>query len=277
MSLKQTPIPASWHADIASFAAHLRVRGIAPTTIKTRVDWLRRFARSTPNGPRQVSARDVTRYASSHDWATETRRSVYASLRAFFRYLLEEGVIAEDPTKRLPRVKPKAPAPRPATDSALALALANCDKRTSLILRLAAYAGLRRAEIAQIHARDVIDDLLGMSLLVHGKGQKQRIVPLDTALAKELRAACQSGYAFPGDDHGHLSPRYVGKLATRALPGQYTLHTLRHRFATRVYANTGDLLAIQQLLGHSSPAITQRYIQMPTDRLRVAAATAKVA
>lgn len=136
-----------------------------------------------------------------------------------------------------------------------------------LILRLAAEVGLRRAEIASIHSHDLVDDLLGWSLVVHGKGGRERVVPLPTPLALELHAR-GSGWVFPGADHGHLSPRWVGKLAARVMPEGWTIHTLRHRFATRAYGLDRDLLVVQTLLGHASPVTTRRYVAIGEDRLR---------
>ena len=73
------------------------------------------------------------------------------------------------------------------------------------------------------------------------------------------------GYAFPGADDGHLSPRWVGKIVAELLPGTATMHQLRHRFATRAYAVDRDVLTVQQLLGHASPATTQRYVVVPPE------------
>ena len=140
-------------------------------------------------------------------------------------------------------------------------ALIRADQRTRLILRLGGEAGLRRAEIAQVHRRDVFQDLAGWSLLVHGKGGKLRTVPLGDDLAQAVLEECGTGFAFIGEDNGHLSARWVGKLATMVLPRPWTLHKLRHRFASRAYGATSDLLAVQRLLGHASPATTQRYVQ----------------
>jgi integrase len=141
--------------------------------------------------------------------------------------------------------------------------------RLTVILRLAGEAGLRRAEIAQVHEKDLAEDLAGYSLTVHGKGGVIRVVPLSDDVAALVDQAMRTGdgWALPGDDGGHLSPRYVGHLAGEAL-GRFTLHQLRHRFATRAYAATGDLLAVQELLGHASAATTQRYVKMPDDAMR---------
>lgn len=148
--------------------------------------------------------------------------------------------------------------------------MATATGRLTVILRLAGEAGLRRAEIAQVHISDLTEDLTGWSLLVKGKGGKMRTVPLADDVADLVARSCrESGWALPGDDGGHLSPRWVGTIAAEAL-GPYTLHQLRHRFATRAYAASRDLLAVQQLLGHASPATTQRYVRPPDDAMRAA-------
>lgn len=129
------------------------------------------------------------------------------------------------------------------------------------MVRLAGELGLRRGEVARVHSDDVVTDLDGWSLVVHGKGDRTRLVPLSPVLARELRAL-PPGWAFPGDDGGHLSPRWVGKLVGRLLPPGMTMHGLRHRFATRAYHVDRDLLTVQQLLGHASPVTTRAYVQI---------------
>lgn len=166
-----------------------------------------------------------------------------------------------------------APAPRPAPDAVWSAAMAGADPRVRLMLRLAAEAGLRRAEIARVHRRDLTRGAAGAELLVHGKGAKLRVVPLGDDLAVAIAAA--DGFLFPGDDEGgHLSPRWVGKLMAGALPDHWTAHTLRHRFATRAYRGSRNLRAVQVLLGHSSGATTERYTAVDDDEIRAAAMAA---
>ncbi len=127
------------------------------------------------------------------------------------------------------------------------------------MLRLAAELGLRRGEVARVHSRDVLDDDGGWSLLVHGKGNRDRVVPMPDPLADAIRSR-PAGYLFPGDDDGHLSPKRVGALVSGLLPPGVTMHALRHRFATRAYTVGRDLFAVQELLGHASPDVTRRYV-----------------
>lgn len=204
---------------------------------------------------------------NAQTWATETRRGYRSSLRVFYRWALAMGHVTASPASALPVVHPAPPMPRPVPDRDYRLALLAADTRTRLMVRLGAEVGLRRAEVAQVHSRDLIEDLDGWSLLVHGKGQRERLVPLPASIGAELRAL-PAGWAFPGDDHGHLSPRWVGTLVSRVLPEGHTMHALRHRFATRAYRIDHDVFAVQELLGHASPATTRRYVATDRDRLR---------
>ena len=189
----------------------------------------------------------------------------------------ETDRVQDNISDALPKVKASEPAPRPAPENIYRISLAHADARTRLILRLAGEAGLRRGEIAQISRDDVARDLMGYSLRVHGKGGTIRAVPLTEQLARVLIDYLGRRYwLFPSPAGGHLTPRHVGKLASKAMPDIWTLHTLRHRFATVTYDGTRDLIVVQQLLGHSSVTTTQRYIATPPDRLRAAVAVASV-
>lgn len=246
--------------------------GRSSHTIDLRHRWVVRLARGLDIPPDQVTKRDVMQFARGFDWSAETRRSAYSSWRRFFDFCHKEGYI--DQPLDLPTVKRSKPAPRPADDDALAKVLASTDGRVVLAARLAYLAGLRRGEVVKVHpGRDLIQDLGGWSLMVHGKGNKRRIVPLPDSLADDLRRH-KGGYLFPGNDDGHLSASYLGKLVARALPDGVTMHALRHRYATRVYHATSDLVSVQELLGHASPETTIRYVYVPDSRLRKAAMTA---
>lgn len=158
------------------------------------------------------------------------------------------------------------------------MALEAADLRETLMLRLAGEVGLRRAEVARVHTRDLVDGLSGAQLIVHGKGNKKRTVPLSQGLGDLIRlgaeghtpGASPTGWLFPDGFGGHLSPTYVGILVSRLLPDGLTMHTLRHRAATRAYRGTRNIRAVQQLLGHSSLATTARYTQVDDDEVRAA-------
>lgn len=266
---RSKPVPAAWRALITSWKEDLGVAGRSPATIRTRADHIQRAARALGAAPADLDEAGLRGWLGNVSWAGETRRSMYASLRSFLRHAGREDLAGA-----LPRVKAAPPAPRPAPDDALAIALRGADARTSLILRLAAEAGLRRGEIAQVHWRDLQRDLLGWSLLVHGKGGRERVVPLSEDLASAVRLWAAGGWLVPGAVDGHLSARRVGELAVEVLPDGWTLHTLRHRFATRAHHATRDILAVSRLLGHASVATTQRYVATDDAWLRAVAVAA---
>ena len=145
------------------------------------------------------------------------------------------------------------------------------DERTKLMIELGVRAGLRRAEIATLHSEDVSG-----VLYIRGKGDKERIIPIDDEFAERLLER-GPGYIFSksGDPSQHLTPKYVGELISKVLPDDWSAHSLRHHFATAVYSGTQDLVAVQQLLGHSSVATTQRYVAITRNSLRQAAGTVR--
>ena len=269
---RQLPVPESWAGILNRWATQLTSEACSPQTIATRLDHMRRISRAMGCQPDQVTADQLISWCGDQTWARETRRSVYTSARKFWRWFIStpagSGVVS--PADSLPHVRATDPAPRPAPAVVIQTGLIDADPRTALILRCAVDAGMRRGEIAQIHARDLTRDLTGWSITVHGKGQRERTIPLPDDLATDLRQACKTGggWAFPGRIGGHLSARRVGELATDVLPGIWTLHTLRHAYATRLHDATHDLIAVQQLLGHASVATTQRYVATDRDRLR---------
>lgn len=256
-----------WGQAIGDYLAAQTAAGAPATTRYTRRQHLEHLARRVKTGPWQLTGGELVAYAAEQQWAVETRRGRRSTFLSFWRWAIAMGLAEENPALALPRVKAAIGKARPTPEGVYREAVASGDVRARLILRLAAEVGLRRSEIARIHSRDLIEDLVGWSLIVHGKGDRERTVPLPDGLARVLRAL-PSGFAFPGDDHGHLSPRWVGKIATRLLPGDFTLHTLRHRFATLAYQVDRDVFVVQELLGHSSPATTRRYVQTQSENLR---------
>ncbi len=264
------PIPAAWVPAIVDYTAALRAGGSPQSTIDTRTSHLKRAARTIGvASPWMLTGEQLTQWAGRQDWSVETRRGYRQSLLGFYRWAIVSGRTGDNPASQLPKVSPAQPNPRPAPERIYESALRSAGDRERLMLRLAAECGMRRAEVSVVHSRDLVEDLAGWSLVVHGKGSRDRIVPLPDQLAAELRLYCPRGFAFPGNyGAGHLSPRWVGKLVTKLLPGEHTMHALRHRFATEAYAVDRDTFTVQELLGHASPATTRRYVRLPRENLR---------
>lgn len=259
----------AWRTAILEWQRWARAGGAPETTIRTRREHLQLLAKSMPVGPWSVSADDLVEWFAGRAWAPNTRRSRRTTLRAFYRWAVEVGHVEVSPALAIPAGEVPRPNPRPVPDRAYDAALAAASPRERLICRLAAEHGLRRAEVAQIHSDDLFEDLDGWTLVVHGKGGRDRLVPLLDDVAHQLQRL-GPGWAFPGRyGPGHLSPRWVGRIIARLLPGDYTMHKLRHRAGSRWYEESGhDLFATQELLGHASPATTRVYVRVDAARLR---------
>ena len=265
----QAPLPVSpiWLAAIDRYLIHQRAGGAPDTTLGTRRQHLQHLARHIGAEPWDVTGDMLLDWSGTMTWARETRRGRRATFRSFYGWAHGRAITAINPALDLPRVRAGEPVPRPAPDRVYHEALMGAKPRDALMLRLGAEIGMRRAEVAQVHSDDLVEDLVGWSLLVHGKGLKTRTVPLTDGVAIDLRGL-PAGYAFPGAVDGHLSARWVGKVVTMLMPGKWTMHTLRHRFATRAYSVERDVFVVQELLGHASPATTRRYVKIAGADLR---------
>lgn len=246
------------------------------STIGLRLYQLRRLAESfLDRDPWSLTLDELAAWIGSNTWAKETARGYRAAIRQFYNWAHVTGRIAVNPAALLPPITPNQGKPHPAPEDIYRAAIAGePDDRVRLMLELAGGVGMRRAEIAVATANDAHLDADGWAMLVHGKGGKERVVPLSDSLAARIRRWPHRGYLFPGQIDGHLSPRYVGKLMSRAIDGEWTAHSLRHRFAGRAYAAERDIRAVQELLGHASVRTTQIYTPVPTGALRTAALAA---
>lgn len=262
--LTKSPVPRGWQKPINEWVKTLRARSLSKDTIRLRLQHIRTTARGLDCSPSKVTAGMLIDYVAEKSWQPETRCAYYATLRQFFAwYSYTRGT--DNPAEVLPKVTRGQGAPRPIPDAVLAQALEEVSPRERLMLSLAAFAGLRAGEIARVNVNDLTEDLLGDALVVHGKGNKERVIPITKELANGIRGIAQpgTGWLFPGQDQGHVTSRWIVQLGARVLPGKWTLHTLRHRFGTHAYAGDRDLVAVQRLLGHASVATTQRYVEPP--------------
>lgn len=264
-----------WDRAIDEWERWMIAGGLSAATRKTRRAHVRSVARiiGAPN-PRAVTARQLVEVLGTDGYSLEHRRGLRASLASFYAWCIDAGLVDDDPTTALPKVRAPAGAPRPATDDIWRDLMDGADGPTQLMARLAGEAGMRRAEVAQVH----LDDLVGSSdepeLIVHGKGGKQRVVPISIELAAALRRQVDHGFVFPGQINGHMSPDAVGRRVSAVMPPGWSMHKLRHRYASRGFAETGNLRAVQEALGHASVATTQRYTAVSSRDVRAVSAAA---
>ncbi|HJM48829.1 MAG TPA: tyrosine recombinase XerC [Alphaproteobacteria bacterium] len=209
-----------------------------------------------------------------------------SSLRNLFRHfertgLLHNAAIGALRTPKLPHSLPKALSPSQAREVVeCAASVSEHDwvaRRDAAVLTLLYGCGLRISEALDLdrHEAPARD-----SMVITGKGRKQRMVPV-LAIVREAiddyLAACPyelapEGPLFLGLRGKRLRPEMVQRLVRRlrallALPESATPHALRHSFATHLLAGGGDLRTIQELLGHASLSTTQRYTEVDSSRL----------
>lgn len=271
----EIPVPLPWAEPLADYLSWLRSARRSNGTIKLHSYRLRRFATRTALDPWQVTLDDLVRYLDERaDLGGSSLRGIRQVLRGFYRWACLSGRRADDPSLALLPIKSPIGVPRPAPEHAVRVGRRNADERTRLMLELAVNAGLRCCEICRVHTRDLEPDIVGWSLIVYGKGGRQRRVPLTDDLAARLRAR-EPGWAFPGKIDGHLSPARVSELVSGILPPGVTAHMLRHRFGTRAYQQGGhDIRAVQDLLGHAYVSTTQIYTAVDDGARRRAALAA---
>lgn len=260
VGFKTGALPTAWESAVAGWLTWMRLRGMRPTTMRTRRGQVGFIAtRSQTMHPRDVTFALLMTLCDQPDWSNDHRKGVRSALIGFFDYCLDRALVDENPARLLPKVADSKPRPRPVTDSIWNELIAKADARERMMARLACEAGMRRAEVAVCHRDDLVEQLDGWSLIVHGKGGKQRVVPITPRLAQEICAYCDSGFLFPGKIDGHISAEYAGVLISRLMPPGWSMHKLRHRYASKGYAGTHNLRAVQEALGHQSVATTQRY------------------
>jgi integrase/recombinase XerC len=214
-----------------------------------------------------------------------------AGLRSFGRFLEREGrgKVGALSAIRAPKVGKTLPKPVPMT---AAKRLADADERAgeerdpwiwardAAVMALLYGSGLRISEALGLKRREVPRPGEGDVLVVTGKGNKTRMVPVlqnVLALIQDYVAMCPhplppEGPIFVGARGGPLSPRIIQLTMERlrgslGLPDSATPHALRHSFATHLLSRGGDLRAIQELLGHASLSTTQIYTGIDSERL----------
>lgn len=225
-----------------------------------------------------------------------TVRRKLASVRSFFRFLVREGQVKENPfsymrgprmSRMLPRIFSVEDVRRflsqPLKDLALGLEEPYPAKRDAAIFEFLYSTGCRISEALSVKWGDV--DFVRGSLIVTGKGSKDRLVILGQPAIKALEvlyrevAARRSdlvdshAHVFLGDRFGSLSRGIVEHrmkryLAEAQLPLTLTPHKLRHSFATHLLDAGADLRSVQEMLGHASLSTTQIYTHVSVERLK---------
>jgi len=295
---------AGFALEMTRWLSHLRAeRRLSPKTLEAYARDLRQCleflaehwgALVTLKGFASVEASDIRAFMAmrrADDIAGRSLMRALAGLRSFGRFLEREGKgkVGALSAIRAPKVARSLPKP---IQIAAAKRLADADERAgeerdpwilardAAVMALLYGSGLRISEALGLKRREVPRPGEGDVLVVTGKGNKTRMVPVlqnVLALIEGYAAMCPhplppQGPMFVGARGGPLGPRIIQLAMERlrgalGLPDSATPHALRHSFATHLLSRGGDLRAIQELLGHASLSTTQIYTGIDSERL----------
>lgn len=253
---------------IETHAAWLRLAAYRPSTIHARTAVLRAFERTLAAHHKTLTTADRLDAQGflGRDLAPESRRAYLGHLRGWYRWAIDEGLVTEDPTAKLPAVRVPRGVPRPVPDSDLRKAVELADPRMKSWLLLMALAGLRCLEVAALRPEDVSVTEDGPLLYLREvKGGGTGVVPAHPALMAALLALPIRNRLW-----WDCSPRHVSILVgahLRAAGVNATAHQLRHAAGTEFYKASGfDLLTTAKLLRHVSVQSSQIYSQVEAGR-----------
>jgi site-specific recombinase XerD len=253
-------------------------------SLRSVVPRLNSLARSFGRRPLdQLGRRAIERWLESLDHLTTNSRASYlASARKFTAWLNLEGYTATDACVEIAKAKrvkniPRAQAP----DRVAAMLAASIDDRERAVFWLMLGCGLRRGEVARVRWEHY--DSTSANLLVFGKGETERLIPVPEEVAHALapiRVAAtgavirnrRTGQALTPTSIGNMMSDLMLRAGVKLAPWDgVSGHALRHTAASEVLDNSHDLRAVQAMLGHQSLTSTEIYLRRAdADRIRAA-------
>ena len=266
-------------------------RGLSPRTraayqrdLSRLSDELKRLEVDDPARVSEHQVRGLIARLHRQGLGPKSLQRLLSAARSFYRWLMREGYADHNPATAVKA--PKAPAKLPATmDSDAVTRLLDIREdnplaiRDKAIMELFYSSGLRLSELAGLRW-DQIDPASGL-ITVTGKGNKTRVVPIGSYAAKALAKWQKVRGAFAGFEEPHIfvsnrgTPISVRTIQSRirhwarkqGLPQQVYPHLLRHSFASHMLESSGDLRAVQELLGHADISTTQVYTHLDFQHL----------
>ena len=222
-------------------------------------------------------------------YAATTRARKVAATRSFFKFLVNEGTIKEDPTQNMESLNVGRSLPKPISVSQVRILLEEPTKKTTpeakrdvAMLQLLYASGMRVSELVALNLGDINTE--AGDVRCFGKGSKERLIPIHQQAVsatedylKETRPNLVRSDAEKALFLNRLGDRLTrqglwqilkGYAKTAGLEAEITPHTLRHSFATHMLSGGADLRAVQELLGHANISTTQIYTHLTTEHIR---------
>lgn len=272
---------------VADFLRYLAaVKAVSPHTLRSYQSDLEQFLDFL--GEQDIAAvthQDLRRFLALLISRKVKRSSIsrkLSSVRALFKFLNREGVVAANPARLLatPRQEKRLPPVLTVDDTFRLIAGPAGDTgrhlRDRAVLETLYSTGIRASELVGIDTGDI--NRQDRLIRIRGKGRKERIVPLGQQALAAIDAWCaarkqpKGNAVFTNPSGNRLTPRSVQRIVeiyrkALGLAQKASPHTLRHSFATHLLESGADLRSIQELLGHASLSTTQRYTHLNLDAL----------
>ena len=265
----------AYRSDLLQLGEFLGRHGVDPLAVDTAL--LAEFVSELADG------REGRRPA-----AASTLQRKVACLRSFYRHMRREGLLETDPTTDVRPPRSRARLPRVLSRDQVNRLLeqpkgtSHGAMRDRALLETMYACGLRASEAISLKLSEL--DLKAGVLIAHGKGSKERIVPVGSKALETLRAYLdKSRPALVGlHDEPHVFVNLRGQALSRqglykivqrharsaGLDSSMSPHTLRHTFATHLLAGGCDLRSLQEMMGHADIGTTQIYTHLSAERLR---------
>lgn len=289
-----------WQSYIKGFKSYLQLeRSLSPNSIESYIRDTEKLAQFVnykklaiqPEAVRHELLEEFLGWLYELGMVARSQARVLSGIKAFYKYLLIENVISDDPTELLdgPRIGQKLPEFLSVDEINLLIAAIDRSKpegeRNKAIIETIYSCGLRVSELVNLKMSNTFLDIGFVKVL--GKGNKERIVPMGGAAIKQIiiyKEAYRNHHTIqPGNEDflfinnrgTKLSREMIfliikGLVKKTGLKKTISPHTFRHSFATHLIEGGADLRAVQEMLGHSSITTTEIYTHLDRDYLRSA-------
>lgn len=269
---------SSYHQDIEEFLNFVKTEQMAPDILRIR----------------GYVPQNYMEYLATLDLASASIFRKLSSLSSFYEFLLKNQLVKENYFKNIDKdvlPKRKKRLPKVIKENEIMMLMNSCDKDTPLglrnycLLEVLYGSGLRVSELCALQIKDI--DFSDLSILVHGKGSKDRIALMYEEMANDLRRYIstfrldllyrskdeENRTVFLNKNGTSLTPRGVRYILNELIRScgeafHISPHMLRHSFATALLNNGADLRSVQELLGHENLSTTQIYTHVSLEEIR---------
>ncbi len=250
---------------IERFVTDLRLKGFTDVTVSQYRYDLDFYQSHMSKNILVVSTLDIKKFLihlkTEHDYKNSSLTRKIAFLRSFYRFLKDEGIRRDTPASsiKFPKILEK-PIEYLSKDAIKKLVDLIDNYRDRLLVKILYYEGLRRTEITKIRKKDI--NLDKGTMLIQGKGDKQRIIPIHPKLRLEIKK-----YIEPLDSEEQLFslvPRMINDILnkySKRIGSHIYPHLMRHTFAAHLYKETKNIWLVSKMLGHSKIETTVKYLR----------------